>query len=366
MLREYVGVDLHSTQLTIHRIIIDEAHKVHRVNGRYTIEQLDDGFYPTLGPDSHVCVEAGSGSHMFARMAKVLGAKAYVVDPQRLPQIFMAGKKTDRVDAKKLADYLKMHLESGDRHDGFAEVYVADEDTQIMRVLISQYQRATADMTAIVNNMYAIFRQYLIPVDKGKLIDQLDACLAHQRANKYLASIVQRERAKYEALEKERQELRLQIEELGVLRYSEQIRLLIGINGISVFGAACIMADIITIDRFPSAKHLTSYLRAAPKVDASNKTVHIGRLNKAGRHTAFGVLLQSVNHLKSSNPFILRYTKHAVGKSRNKIRAAAVGRTIRQIFYILKNQEPNRFLNTVNFASKNRQVEKILLARKSA
>jgi hypothetical protein len=126
------------------------------------------------------------------------------------------------------------------------------------------------------------------------------------------------------------------------------------------------MADIITIDRFPSAKNLTSYLRAAPKVDSSNKRVHIGRLNKAGRHTAFGVLLQSVNHLKSSNPYILRYTKHAVGKSKNKIRAAAVGRTIRQIFYILKNQEPNRFLNMVNFASKNRQVEKILLARKSA
>jgi hypothetical protein len=83
MLREYVGVDLHSTQLTIHRIIIDEAHKVHRVNGRYTIEQLEDRFYPTLGADSYVCVEAGSGSHMFARMAKALGAKAYVVDPSR-------------------------------------------------------------------------------------------------------------------------------------------------------------------------------------------------------------------------------------------------------------------------------------------
>jgi hypothetical protein len=81
MLREYIDVDLHSTQLTIHRIIIDEAHKMHRVNGRYTIEQLDDGFCPTLGLESYVCVEAGSGSHMFARMANALGAKACVVDP---------------------------------------------------------------------------------------------------------------------------------------------------------------------------------------------------------------------------------------------------------------------------------------------
>ena len=366
MLREYIGVDLHSTQLTIHRIIIDEANKVHRVNGRYAIEQLDEEFYATLGQNSYVCAESGSGSHIFIRMARAVGAKAFMVDPQRLPQIFMTGKKTDRIDAKKLADYLKAHLESGDKNDGFAEVYVADEDTQILRVLISQYQRATADMTAIVNNLYAIFRQFLIPVDKGKLMDQLENCMAHPRFDGRLASIVKTEQVKYETLEKERKQLRLQIEELGVLRYSEETRLLIGINGISVFGAACIMADIITIDRFPSAKHLTSYLRAAPKVDASNKTVHIGRINKAGRHTAFSILLQSVNHLKAGNPNILRYTVHAVGKSRNKVRAAAVGRTIRQIFYILKNRESNRYINLVNYASKYRQVEKILQAKKTA
>jgi hypothetical protein len=50
-----------------------------------------------------------------------------------------------------LADALKRHPESDDRHDDFTEVYVADEDTQIMRVLISQYQCATADMTVIVD-----------------------------------------------------------------------------------------------------------------------------------------------------------------------------------------------------------------------
>ena len=365
MLREFVGVDLHSTQLTIHRIIINDIGKLHRVNNRYAIEDIDEKFYPTLSPESYVCVEAGSGSHMFARMVRALGAKAFIVDPQRLPQIYMTGKKTDRIDAKKLADYLKQHIESDDKNDGFAEVYVAPEHTQAMRVLINQYQRATADMTSITNNLYAIFRQYLIPVDKGQIMHQLDSCLAHPRSNKYIATIVARELKKHKELEEERKELRTQIEELGVENHQEQIRLLIGINGISVFGAACIMSDIITIDRFPSAKQLTSYLRAAPKVDSSNKTVHIGRLNKAGRHTAFAVLLQSVNHLKNGNPYILKYTKRAVGKSVNKVRAAAVGRAINQLFYILKRKEQNRFLNVDNFDTKNRQVDKIL-AKKTA
>ncbi len=133
-----------------------------------------------------------------------------------------------------------------------------------------------------------------------------------------------------------------------------------------MFGAVCIMADIITIDRFRTSKNLVSYLRAAPRVDASNNTIHIGRLNKAGRKMAFEILLQSVTHLVDGNPNLLRYTKHAVGKSKNKIRAAVVGRTIRQIFYILKNKEPNWFLQEGTFAIKKRQFERILVSQKIA
>ena len=144
------------------------------------------------------------------------------------------------------------------------------------------------------------------------------------------------------------------------MRYREQIGLLIGMSGISVFGAACIMADIVTIDRFKTSKRLTSYLRAAPRVDASNTTIHIGRLNKAGRKMAFEILLQSVNHLIEGNPNLLRYTQHTAGKSKNKVRAAVVGRTIRQIFYILKNREPNRFLNQAPYHRKRKELEKLL------
>jgi len=360
MVRVYIGVDLHSTQITVHQIMLDGTTILQRVNCRYSIDQIEEHFIALLGPESYLCVEAGSGSHVFAHLARAMGAHAFIVDPQRLPQIYMTGKKTDRIDAKKLADYLKQHIESGDKDDGFAEVYVAPKHTQIMRMLINQYQRATSEMTSITNNLYSIFRQNMIPVDKGSIMRQLDTCLAHERSNKYIALIVDRELKKYKELEIERKELRTQIEELGVQYHLEEMRLLIGVNGISVFGAACIMADIITISRFPSAKHLTSYLRAAPRVDASNKTIHIGRLNKAGRHTAFAVLLQSVNHLKNGNPFILRYTKRAVGKSVNKVRCAAVGRAIRQVFYILKRKEQNRFMNASNFETKNRQIDRIL------
>jgi hypothetical protein len=58
------------------------------------------------------------------------------VNPLSLPQIFKTAKKTDRVDA---------------------------------------------DMTALKNNLYALFRQWLVQVDKGFVIERLDRALEHPR-----------------------------------------------------------------------------------------------------------------------------------------------------------------------------------------
>jgi hypothetical protein len=74
MNKEYIGVDLHSTQVTVHRIIVDEDGMVERKNGQYTIERMETHFIASLRPGCAVCVEAGSGSHTLARMIVAAGA----------------------------------------------------------------------------------------------------------------------------------------------------------------------------------------------------------------------------------------------------------------------------------------------------
>lgn len=371
MNREYIGVDLHSTQITVHRIEVAEsdgkaAGIVTRKNGRYSIEALESQFIETLHAGCAVCIEAGSGSHMLARIVASKGARAFVVHPLAMTHIFMTAKKTDKVDAKKLADCLKRHLESNDPGDALPEVYVADEEAQRLRMLVTQYQRVTAEMTALKNNLHALFRQWLAPTEKGMIIEKLEDYLTHPRLPPEASMIARREKKQFEDLVLYRDELRAFIEALGVLRFREEIGLLIGVNGISVFGAACIMGDIITIDRFKTCKDLASYLSAAPRVDASNNTVHIGRLNKSGRKMAFEILLQSVNHLVDGNPHLLAYTKRTAGKSKNKIRATIVARAMRQIFYMLKNREANRYINLSSYKTKQKQMKKIQEAQKSA
>jgi transposase len=371
MKREYIGVDLHSTQITVHRIEVIEPSgstegTVIRHNGRYTMDLVENQFIKSLHSGCAVCLEACSGAYTLARLIESTGARAFVVNPLGMTQIFMTAKKTDKIDAKKLADCLKRHLENADADDAFPEVYVADEETQRLRMLVAQYQRVTADMTALRNNLYSIFRQWLVRTEKGTIIENLDDYLKHPRLPPEVAIIAGEEKKQYDELVRYKAELRVLIETLGVVRFREEISLLIGISGVSVFGAACIMGDIITIDRFKTSKNLVSYLSAAPRVDASNKTIHIGRLNKAGRKMSFEILLQSVNHLVNENPHLLAYTKRTVGKSKNKIRATAVARTIRQIFYILKNREQNRFISMDIFVVKQRRLGKILQSLKSA
>ena len=43
--------------------------------------------------------------------------------------------------------------------------------------------------------------------------------------------------------------------------------------------AIALIADIACIDRFPNAKHFSSYLRSTPSVDSSNEVIRIGRTN---------------------------------------------------------------------------------------
>jgi transposase len=358
--RVFIGLDLHTTQITIHRITVSAEGKAIRTAGQYSMEKLESVFLASLTPECAICLEAGGGSHALARMIVATGARAFVVNPLAMPQIFLSAKKTDHVDAKKLADCLKWHLEGNDPHDGFPEVYVADADTQRLRMLISQYQRLNSEITALKNNLYATFRQWLVHVDKGLVMEELDSYLKHPRLPPEVGIIARQSKHQYDYLLACKEEMRNLIEHIGVLRYPEEVRLLIGLNGVSLFGAACIMSDIITITRFRTHKNLASYLRAAPRVDASNKTVHIGRLNKAGRKMSFEVLLQGVNHLIDGNPFLEAYTKRAIGKPKNKIRATMVARTITQIFYMLKNKEPNRFRNQDNFHRKELELKKQL------
>jgi transposase len=356
--RTYIGIDAHSTQITTHTICISESGQATRTIGRYRIEELETKFLNRLKTGTCACIEAGSGSCLLARMIVAAGARAFVVHPNHLKVIFETGKKTDRVDAKKLADILMRHLEIDDPNDGFPEVFVPDDQVQRLRMLISHYHHITQNLNAIRNQMYSVFRQWLVSVERGAIIDNLELYLSHPRINAEAKLIINQLLEVYKVFEQQKKDTHELICTLGVERFPEQVDALIGISGVSIFGASILMADIVDIQRFKNAKKLTSYLHSAPRVDSSNDRTKIGHINKCGRKASFGILLQSANHLPKSIPALGRYKSKVVGKAANKIRAAMVGKTIVRIFYILKNHEPARFKVESTYQAKRKEFDK--------
>lgn len=148
----------------------------------------------------------------------------------------------------------------------------------------------------------------------------------------------------------QRKALKEMIARMGLREKPAEVQLLTGIQGISVFGAVCIMVDIDRIDRFPNPKKLAAYLSSAPKVDASKTSVRVKGLHKHGRKVAFTTILQSLNHIIKSNVNFKSFSdQKKQGKAACKVRAALVRKTITTIFYMLKNNEPHRFINTATY-----------------
>lgn len=71
-----------------------------------------------------------------------------------------------------------------------------------------------------------------------------------------------------------------------------------------------------------------------PKIDASNKRVHIKSVSKESRKLAIHYLIQGLNHFRNSSPYIEEfYTEKRKGKSAGKVRMAVCRKIISYIYF---------------------------------
>ena len=118
------------------------------------------------------------------------------------------------------------------------------------------------------------------------------------------------------------------------------------------------MSDIGDLKRFKNAKKLCSYLRSTPKVDGTNETIKIGKINKKGRKLSFELIIQGLTHIIKSTPKLQNfYDIKSKNKGKNKVRSAIVRKTIVAIFYMLRNNEIYKDCDYKNYEYKLKQFE---------
>jgi transposase len=147
----YIGLDVHREFC---EVAIWEAGRV-RSAGRVRTRRAElELFAQSLGRDDEVALESTGGAQAIAAILGPQVARVVVVNTKKLRQISEAKAKTDRLDARRLAELLAA---------GFvAEVWCPDEQTRALRRWVAARAQLVRQRSRAKNEIGAALQRNLL------------------------------------------------------------------------------------------------------------------------------------------------------------------------------------------------------------
>jgi transposase len=356
----FYGVDLHKGSIMVASMENDGSGMRTR---RISLENNGlSMFLEKLGPDDYVAVESTSGAFRFYDEVSKLVKKCFVINTWEFDAITKSTMKTDKRDAKKLVTYLH-YMVTTKQEDRIPAIYVPSQVVRELRCLFSSYQLAVRELVMTKNRIRALFHEQgltvLLPA-RTLHAPALKEISGSQQFPLYIQAQLDVFTNILATLEENLEKLANTILQVGSV-FQKEIEILTSIRGVSVFIALAIMADVADINRFKNAKNLCSYLRTAPKIDASDKSVKVGKINRRSRSLTLGLLLQPLNHfLDGCEKLHSFYYRKKAARGSGKARIAVSRRMITIIYAMLKKQEYYRFREEGNHAEKLAKYRRFL------
>jgi transposase len=226
-------------------------------------------------PAAIVIMEACGSAQFWARKLKELGHAVVLLPPHQV-RPFVKRNKTDRSDAKALVEAY--------RNGEIRPVPVKTPEQQVLAALHRLRAGWMAERTARLNALRGLLREQgiFIPVGAGavipavrELIGDADAELALPLRTVF-AEACQEIRQIEERLDLVEREL------AALARQIPAVALLMTVPGIGLIIATALVAFVGDMRRFPSARHLASYLGLTPREYSSGLRQRLGRISKRG------------------------------------------------------------------------------------
>ena len=341
---KFIGIDLHTNRFTC-CYLTDNSKEKHMDTFELDPQGLKC-FYSTIDKNTYILIEATINTFAFVSLFKDMVREVIIANTYQLKSIGIPGKKTDKLDAAKLAEKLKVQIISGVQQ--IIPVTILSKEIRDLRALFASYRILRKEIGATKNRIHSLLKENLYPFTKEYIFGKktrkeirkitTDSVLLFQ-INMFMDTL--------EQLEETFENLIVEIKKAGA-NFMPQIQILTSMTGVSVITAIAIISDIIDVSRFRNSKHFASYLRSAPRVESSNDKTIIKSTSKAGRKLSITLLSQSLNHFRDNNKSLVRfYEKASVCKKKGVVRMALCRRVITQIYQMLKKQEYHYFYNPI-------------------
>src|ERR1700746_3380314 len=244
---KYIGMDVH--QATIVVAIIDSAGKLILESILETKAATILQFVGGLRGSLLVTFEEGTSAAWLYDLLKPHVANVLVCDPRKTA-LLKDGSKSDRIDARKLAELL--------RGNHLSPIYHGENGLRTLKELSRSYLTITKDLTRVMSRIKAVYRSWAIPCAGP-------AVYRPRHRAEWLAKIVEpgvRLRAErlyqqLDALEPLRQGARRDL--LAESRKHSPVKLLRQIPYLGPIRSALLVALVETPHRFRTKRQLWAY-----------------------------------------------------------------------------------------------------------
>ena len=269
---QYIGIDLHKA---FFQVCAMTGSGERTWEGKYP--RTPDGlqaFRARCSPQSAVAVEATTPTWSF--VDQIIGevGRVCIVDTRKTKLKAGYAAKTDRLDARRLADAL--------RRESVVSIYYPPPAIRELRELCRHRLMLTQLRTRVLQRLRALLlRQGLgdPPVRTLRSVEGqrwLDQIVLPPRAQEACTTLRSVERGISEQLARVDADVRREAEADPIVLRLRTIR------GVGPVVGLTLRAEIGDMARFPTPGHLASYAGLVPRVDSSASHTRYGRITKEG------------------------------------------------------------------------------------
>jgi transposase len=330
----FVGVDLHKASATFH-ILSREGKTLKTGDFDVTPETIKQFAATHLRRADCVAVEVTSNTWAFVRLIRPYVATVVVSNPMKTKAIAEANVKTDKVDARVLADLL--------RCDYLPSVWIPSPAVEDNRALAARRTALVNQRTAIRNRIHAVLARRLISVPEGGLFSTKGmAWLQKLDLEPFDRTLIDSDLRLLEEIARQSDVIDTMIVQES---YDDpRVQLLMTLPCVDYTVAHALNATLADVTRFPEPDRAASYLGLVPSVKQSAGKCYNGPITKAGASQTRWLLIQAAQCVgRHPGPLGAFFRKLAKRKNRNVAVVATARKLVTIAWHMLKNNEPYRY-----------------------
>jgi transposase len=287
-----------------------------------------------LGPEALACMEMMSGAAWVRERLQAGGWTVQIADARRAKAVGSLAAKTDKLDARVLAELA--------RRDLVPQVYVATFPDRELKERLGRRMHMIRLRTSAMNRAHGVLSQFGVKLafDRLREPDALE-----RLAERGVPEVWRRSVAETVAIVRVLDERLIPIEqELRPIAHAdERVALLVTIPGIGDLLGLTIASEIGDISRFASARKLVGYSGLTPRVYQSGEKSRTGKLSKSGSTMLRWAAIEAAQQAwRPNNPWHQLYldVKARCGGKGNPAKAAVARKVLIAAWHVLTLQQP--------------------------